>query len=61
MIRAKGPHTTATTGLMSVLRATGLAGALPARAKAALARLVSRLDAYHETRVLLLGPDLMLR
>jgi protease-4 len=58
IIRAQYARTTASRGLVNVLRTTGV---LPATAHAAVARLVSRLDAFSETRVLLLGPDLNLR
>jgi protease IV len=61
MIRAKGPQTAGTASLMNVLRSTGVAGALPAPAQAAITRLVSRMDAFRDSRVLLLGPDLRLR
>jgi protease-4 len=61
MIRAKGLRSDGSRNLMNLLRTTGVAGALPAPARAAISRLVSRIDAFRDSRVLLLGPDLRLR
>ncbi len=61
MIRANTRRASAGGNLLAALKAAGLAEALPPAAKAAVSRLVSRLDAFRETRVLLLGTDLQIR
>jgi len=60
LIRA-GPTRSARGQMEAALRQSGLAIALPQRLRSATARLLSRLEAFADSRVLLLGPDLRIR
>ena len=60
IIRASvAPGTTAK--LRALMIQSGLAGTLPDFAKIALSRLSSRIEAFQETRILMIGPDFDLR
>ncbi|MFM2199583.1 MAG: hypothetical protein RLZZ505_3015 [Verrucomicrobiota bacterium] len=49
-----------TAGLLRSLKHTGLLEALPAPTRAALSKAISRIEAFSETRVLMLGPEINL-
>lgn len=51
----------ATAKLRALMIQSGLAGTLPDFAKTALSRLSSRIEAFQETRILMIGPDFDLR
>lgn len=51
----------AASGFDSAIQASGVLDALPAPARSGVRRLVSRLDAFGKSHILLLGPDLDLR
>ncbi|MBM3863334.1 MAG: signal peptide peptidase SppA [Verrucomicrobia bacterium] len=48
-------------GLLATLRGNPMAGLLPGRAWAAVGRVLHRIQAFQQSRVLLLGPDIDLR
>lgn len=48
----------AASALQSMLKSSNLLDTLPGPARAAVGRLVSRMDAFQKTQVLLIGPDL---
>jgi protease-4 len=51
----------AATALQSMIKSSNLLDTLPGPARAAVSRLVSRMDAFQKTQVLLIGPDMNLR
>jgi len=59
MIRANRADAGA-AGLLRSLKHTGLLEALPAPTRAALSKAISRIEAFSETRVLMLGPEINL-
>ena len=60
LIRARAANTAANP-IGSTLGQSGLVAGLPEPLRSATARLLSRVEAFAESRVLLLGPDLLIR